>query len=444
VGPFSDTSLTAVSDRLHRGDLDPVELVRESLAAIAEIQPVINAFVTIDADGALAAAERARDELGRGLDRGPLHGVPVAVKDIIDTAGLRTTMGSRHFATNVPTGDAVVVARLREAGAVIVGKTTTHEFAFGPTGDRTANGPGRNPHDPTRMAGGSSAGSAAAVAAGLVPLAVGTDTGGSVRIPAALCGVTGIRPTYGRIPTDGVFPLSWSLDSVGPIAADVAGTAIGWEVLSGNSAAGRAGQVTRIGVVRDVWCNRLADPVRAAFQDSLARLAAHGVDLVDVSVPDGEELYQLYRTVQAVEVVAIHHDRMARAPELFDPEVHSRIEAAEAITAREYALGLRRLAEVRASAAQRFAGIDLMALPTLPIVAPPVDARDADLGGGWRVPREALLAHNGPFSSLGVPAMSLPIPADGLPIGLQLVGPPGADEALLAMAGTVERIVGTT
>ena len=443
VGPFSDTSLSAVSDRLHRGDVDPVELVRESLAAIAEIQPAINAFVTIDTDGALAAAERARDEFARGLDRGPLHGVPVAVKDIVDTAGLRTTMGSRHFATNIPTDDAIVVTRLREAGAVIVGKTTTHEFAFGPTGDRTANGPGRNPHDPTRMAGGSSAGSAAAVAAGLVPLAVGTDTGGSVRIPAALCGATGIRPTYGLIPTDGVFPLSWSLDSVGPLAADVAGTTIGWEVLSGVSAASATGAVSRIGVVRDAWFDQLADPVRAAFQDALAELSAQGVELVDVSVPDGEELYQLYRTVQGVEVVAIHHERMARAPELFDPEVRQRIEAAAAITAREYALGLRRLAEVRASAADRFAGIDMMALPTLPIVAPPVDARDADLGGGWRVPRDALLGHNAPFSSLGVPAMSLPLPVngDGLPIGLQLVGPPGADEALLAMARTVERIL---
>jgi Asp-tRNA(Asn)/Glu-tRNA(Gln) amidotransferase A subunit family amidase len=444
VGPFTNTSLTAVAGRIHRGEVDPVELAEQSLSAIAESQPVLNAFVTVDADGALAAAERARDERARGLDRGPLHGVPVAVKDIVDTAGIRTTMGSRHFATNVPAHDAVVVTRLREAGAVIVGKTTTHEFAFGPTGDRTANGPGRNPHDPARMAGGSSAGSAAAVAAGLVPLAVGSDTGGSVRIPAALCGVTGIRPTFGRIPTDGVFPLSWSLDSVGPIAADVGGTVTGWEVLAGISAAAGDGQLSRIGLVGDAWFDRLADPVRTAFEGALARLSAHGIEVVPVSVPDGEELYELYRTVQAVEVVAIHHDRLTRAPELFDPEVRQRLEAAGSITAREYASGLRRLAEVRGSAAGRFGGVDLMALPTVPIVAPPVDARDADLGGGWRSPRDALLAHNAPFSSLGVPAMSLPIPGDGLPIGLQLVGPPGRDEALLAMARTVERILTAT
>jgi Asp-tRNA(Asn)/Glu-tRNA(Gln) amidotransferase A subunit family amidase len=273
---------------------------------------------------------------------------------------------------------------------------------------------------------------------------VGTDTGGSVRIPAALCGVTGIRPTQGRVPTDGVFPLSWSLDTVGALAADVAGTVTGWEVLTGVSASGATGTVSRIGLVGDAWFDRLSDPVRAAWRGALARLSAHGIELVDVSVPDGEQLYELYRTVQAVEVVAIHHDRMNQAPELFDPEVRQRLDAAGSVTAREYAWNLRRLAEVRGSAADRFAGVDLMALPTVPIVAPPVDARDLDLGGGWRIPRDALLAHNAPFSSLGVPSMSLPIPGEGLPIGLQLVGPPGADEALLAMASSVERILAGT
>src|SRR5215467_5507328 len=208
TGPFTSTTLAEVAGRFRDGTLDPVALTETVLAAIEESQPTLNAFVTVAADAARRDAALARDELASGEDRGPLHGVPVAVKDIVDTAGLLTTMGSRHFAGHIPERDAEVVTRLRAAGAVIVGKTTTHEFAYGPTGDRSANGPGANPRDPSRMAGGSSAGSAAAVAAGLVPLAVGTDTGGSVRIPAALCGVAGIRPTYGRIPTDGVFPLS--------------------------------------------------------------------------------------------------------------------------------------------------------------------------------------------------------------------------------------------
>ena len=200
--------------------------------------------------------------------------------------------------------------------------------------------------------------------------------------------------------------------------------------------------MSRIGVVNDAWFDRLADPVRVAWRDALARLAAHGVELVDVSVPDGAELYELYRTAQSVEAVSIHRDRMTNNPELFDPEVRQRLELAATVTAQDYAVALRRLAEVRATAAERFAGVDLLALPTVPILAPPVDARDADLGGGWRSPRDALLAHNAPFSSLGVPAMSLPIPHDGLPVGLQLVAPPDADATMLAMARTVERIVG--
>src|SRR5215831_15553011 len=221
TGPFTSTSLTAMAARLRDGTLDPVALTDTVLAAIEESQPTLNAFVTVAADAARRDAATARDELARGEDRRPLHGIPVAVKDIVDTAGLLTTMGSRHFADHVPARDAEVVRRLRAAGAVVVGKTTTHEFAYGPTGDVAANGACTNPHDPARMAGGSSAGSAAAVGAGLVPLAIGTDTGGSVRIPAALCGVTGIRPSYARIPTEGVFPLSWSLDTVGVLATDV-------------------------------------------------------------------------------------------------------------------------------------------------------------------------------------------------------------------------------
>ncbi len=435
-------SLAAVAAQLRDGTTDPVALTERSLAATEAAQPAINAFVTVDREGALKAASVARDELRGGTDRGPLHGVPVAVKDLVDTAGLTTTMGSRHFAGHVPDRDAEVVRRLRAAGAVIVGKTTTHEFAYGPTGDRSANGPGANPHDPSRMAGGSSAGSAAAVAAGLVALAVGSDTGGSVRIPAALCGVAGIRPTYGWIPLDGVFPLSGSLDSVGPMAADVAGTAVGWQVLAGEPVT-PLDEVDvarlRIGVPVDAWFDRLDVPVRAAFDALIGRLDALGAHVERVGVPDAEELMQLYRTVQSAEAVAIHRDRMTSAPELFDAEVLQRLRMAAQIPAADYERALARLTEVRAQAAGRLDGVDLLVLTTVPILAPPLGARDTDLGGGWTVPRDALLAHNAPFSVLGLPAMSIPLPSTGpLPAGAQLVGHPGGDLALLAAANAVE------
>jgi aspartyl-tRNA(Asn)/glutamyl-tRNA(Gln) amidotransferase subunit A len=435
--------LADVTAKLRDGTTDPVELTRQALAAIDAYQPSINAFVTVDVDGALAAAEQARAERAHGVRRGPLHGVPVAVKDIVDTAGLTTTMGSRHFAGHVPTTDAEVVTRLRAAGAVIVGKTTTHEFAFGPTGDRAANGAGSNPHDPTRMAGGSSAGSAAAVAAGLIPLAVGTDTGGSVRIPAALCGVVGIRPSMGRVPTDGVFPLSWSLDTVGVLAGDVAATRTGWSILTGDSADRAAVSLAglRVGLVTGEWFERLAPNVADAFADFRRALEAAGVAMTPVAVPDAADLNQLYRTVQAVEALSIHQDRMARAPELFDPEVRQRLELAATVSAPDYAVARRRLDEVRATAAARLSDVDILVLPTTPVTAPEVNARDTDLGGGWTVPRDALLAHDALWGVLGLPAVSLPIPAAGpLPVGAQLVGRPAQDEELLAAALAIEAV----
>ena len=444
-GPFSGTSIDEVAVALRDGTTDPVALVEQVLDAVHSSQPTLNAFVTVSTKQARRDAVLARDELAHGQDRGVLHGIPIAVKDIVDTAGIPTTMGSRHFSANVPAHDAEVVVRLRDAGAVIVGKTTTHEFAFGPTGDRAANGPGANPHDPTRMAGGSSAGSAAAVGAGLVPLAVGTDTGGSVRIPAALCGVVGIRPTMGAVPTDGVFPLSWSLDTVGVLANNVADTAIGWRVLAGSPdpmPAPPPVETLRIGLVTGAWFERLDDVVGARFH-GLAELLESGAAAVEpVTVPDAEELRALYATVQLVEALAIHADRMAKAPELFDPEVLQRLQAAVELPAAGYANELRLLAKLRATAADRLAGFDVLLLPTVPILAPPLGIRDADVGGGWTSPRDALLAHNALWSVLGLPAISIPIPnPDGLPVGAQLVGRPGGDAELLAIAETIEQLL---
>jgi len=444
-GPFSGRSINEVAARLRDGSTDPVRLVEEVLHAAQASQASLNAFVTLSSELAMREATRARDELAGGKDRGLLHGMPVAVKDIVDTAGITTTMGSRHFSTNVPSRDAEVVIRLREAGAIVVGKTTTHEFAFGPTGDRAANGPCANPHDTSRMAGGSSAGSAAAVGAGIVPFAVGTDTGGSVRIPAALCGVVGIRPTMGLVPTDGVFPLAWSLDTVGVLANDVAGTAAAWRVLA--DAPGQATppppvETLRFGHVTGSWFERLDDVVRARFDGLTQMLVSRAAQVQPVTVPDAEELRARYATVQLVEALAIHQDRMAAAPELFDPEVLQRLQAAVDIPAVAYASELHNLARVRSTAGDRLAGYDVLVLPTVPVLAPPLGARDADIGGGWTSPRDALLAHNALWGALGLPAISVPIPnPGGLPVGVQLVGRPGGDAELLAIAQTVESLL---
>lgn len=449
AGPFAGVTLNELGDRLRSGETDPVELVAGALAAVPLTQPKLNAFAALDPDRAMTAAARLREELRRGFDRGPLHGIPVAVKDVVDTAGLATAMGSRHFAGHVPARDAEAVVRLRAAGAVVVGKTTTHEFAYGPTGDRAANGPCANPRDPRRMAGGSSAGSAAAVAAGLVPLALGTDTGGSVRIPAALCGVVGLRPSFGKIPTTGVFPLSWSLDTVGPIAGCVTDAALGLDAMTGTTAAGRrpagigpAPSALRLGIPTAGWFERLDDAVASAVAELLDRLRAAGARIRAVPVPDVAELLQLYRTVQSAEAVSVHVERMTQAPELFDPEVLDRLKAAADVPAWDYARSLRRLGELRSRAGDRLADVDVLLLPTVPVRAPLLGSRDADLGGGWRAPRDALLAFTTPFSVLGLPAISVPaglLQTGELPVGTQLVGHPGGDDELLAAARIVEQ-----
>jgi Asp-tRNA(Asn)/Glu-tRNA(Gln) amidotransferase A subunit family amidase len=426
-GPFAGRTLDELARELRAGRTTAERLVSEALAAVAEQNDTLNAFVAVDPDGALAAARTADRELAGGTDRGPLHGVPVAVKDLIDVAGLPAEMGSRHFAGNVADTDAACVTRLREAGAVIVGKTTTHEFAYGPTGDVSAHGPSRNPWDPRRMTGGSSGGSAAAVAAGLVPLALGTDTGGSVRIPAALCGVAGFKPAFDAIPAGGVFPLAPSFDHVGVLARTAGDCFLAYEVLSGRT-------VGRARDPRVAWLDpsglHPCDPevLRAAAK------AAGAADEVALPPGAGEALRDVYTTIQSAEAGDVHADRVARAPELFEPETLDRIRGAMEVPAWKFLRATaerRRLAEVVAGL---FDGHDVLALPTVPLTAPPLLRRHTVIDGREIAVRPALLALTCPWNVLGWPALTVPAgTAGGLPVGLQLVCRPG-DEHLLAAA----------
>ncbi|WP_346106997.1 amidase, partial [Nonomuraea maheshkhaliensis] len=331
-GPFTGRTVTDLARELRDRKTTSVDLVERALGAVAVLDPALNAFVTVDAGGALAAARRADEELSGGGDRGPLHGVPVAVKDLIMVAGVPATMGSRHFAGYVPDADAACVTRLREAGAIIVGKTTTHEFAYGPTGDRSATGASRNPWDPARMSGGSSGGSGAAVAAGMVPLAIGTDTGGSVRIPAALCGIAGFKPAYDAIPADGVFPLSATLDHVGVLAGTPDDCLLAYRHLA-RDGGGAVREGT--GLVRVAWLDPGAvfdgDPrvTRTAAPVAASVAAASGAaDEVRLSEEVVAELRETYLAIQSCETAAVHAERLERAPELFDDEVLERLRVA--------------------------------------------------------------------------------------------------------------------
>lgn len=427
-GPFTGRSVTDLARELRDRKTTSVDLVEQALGAVAVLDPALNAFVTVDAGGALEAARRADEELSGGGDRGPLHGLPVAVKDMIMVAGVPATMGSRHFAGYVPEADAACVTALREAGAVVVGKTTTHEFAYGPTGDRSATGPSRNPWDPERMSGGSSGGSGAAVAAGMVPLALGTDTGGSVRIPAAVCGIAGFKPAYDAIPADGVFPLSTTLDHVGVLAGTPGDCLIAYRHLAGDGGGpGREG----------------TEPVRVAWLDPgslfdgdprvtrTVRAASGAADEVRLSEEVAAELRETYLAIQSCETAAVHAERLERAPELFDAEVLERLRAAAELPGWRYVRALEARRRLAGTVGALFERHDVLALPAVPIVAPPVGAREMEVDGRSVAVRPALLALTSPWNVLGFPALTVPAgTVDGLPVGLQLVCRPG-DEPLL-------------
>ena len=433
AGPFAGVSITDLARRLRAGATTARELAESALAAADAFNPELNCYVTTDHEGARLAADQADRELASGLDRGPMHGIPVGVKDLIDTAGLRTTRGSRHFDRHVPAADAAVVIALREAGAVIVGKTHTHQYAYGPTGDVAHTGPARNPHDPSRMTGGSSSGSGAAVAAGLVPAAVGTDTGGSVRIPAALCGVVGLRPSQGAVSTEGVFPLSVSLDTVGPLAATVADAALLWSILAGRPVDPVPVAGLRVGVVRDDVVDRVVPSQAAALERACKALSTAGFVLSEVAVPEMADWARRYLDIIGPEARSLHADRVVDAPSDFEPEVLARLTKAAEVPGWRYVAAQ----EIRVRLAGGYpdrVGVDLLVLPTVPIAAPPVGVRDADLGAGWTDPAGALLAFNSPWSLLGLPAISVPVVDDGLPGSVQLVGRTGGENQLLATA----------
>ncbi|SEG97028.1 aspartyl-tRNA(Asn)/glutamyl-tRNA(Gln) amidotransferase subunit A [Nonomuraea solani] len=450
-GPFTGRTLIDLARDLRDGSTTAAELTGLALDAIAALDPGLNAFVTVDAQGALDAARRADEELAGGTDRGPLHGIPVGVKDLIRVAGLPATMGSRHFAGYVPDTDAACVTRLRRAGAVIAGKTTTHEFAYGATGDRSANGPSRNPWDPSRMSGGSSGGSTAAVAAGMIPLALGTDTGGSVRIPAALCGIAAFKPAYGAIAPDGVFPLSRTFDHVGVLASDAAGCRLAYAALTSpfsathSSTASPSGahpsaappSDTRPSAARVAWLDpaglfdgdaRVTDAVRAV---------AGPMEEVRLPVGAGEELREIYSVVVSCEAAEVHAERLTKAPELFGQELRERLGAAATLPGWRYVRAMAARERPAAAVRALFDRHDVLALPAVPFTAPPLDQRAMDLNGRQISVLTALFALTSPWNVLGLPALSVPAGlVDGLPVGLQLVCRPGNEHLLFETAIT--------
>ncbi len=379
----------------------------------------------------------------QGARPGPLSGIPVVVKDLIDVAGVPTRCGSAVLADAPPAHqDAAVVAGLRAAGAVVLAKTHTHEFGYGPTGDVAATGACRNPHDPRRITGGSSSGSAALVAAGLVPLAVGTDTGGSGRIPAALCGVVGLKPARGVLSTSGAFPLSETLDHIALLSADVEGVSAAFSALTGRRIdPGAAVTGLVIGRPTDPYW-RVHDPEIAAAVDRAARtLCEAGAVLREVTLPGIDELAATYRVIVGVEAYATHRHWLGRRPGDYQPATAARLHAAGEHTAADYVTAQRTRRRLATELTDRLhaEGTDLLLVPTTPLRATPIGARQVDAPDGTRVDvLPALLALTLPFNLLGWPAVSVPAPGvNGLPVGVQLAAVRGGEQAVLAAGARI-------
>ena len=439
--------LRELGRRLRAGEISSVALTEAALRRTAATEPVLRAFVVVLTEEARAAAREADRELAAGADRGPLHGIPVAIKDIFDVAGVPTRCGSRARQHAAPARtDAEAVARWRRGGAVVLGKTVTQEFAAG-----VISAPSRNPWDPERIPGGSSGGSAVAVAAGICPVALGSDTGGSVRIPAAACGVVGLKPTFGMIPTSGCFPLSPSLDTVGPIAGTVEDALFAYRALGGSGGPGWTtgdGDLrgVRIGVPGGWFAQRVQPGVRAAFSDAVTTLRSLGATIVEAPWPGAAAARAAAFLISRVEAAAVHRETMRDHPDAIGDALRGRWAAASLVSGSDYALARRARTAIRDGMARLFAAhrLDALATPTLPASAAlaetltvPHDDGDEDVGN-------AFLRLTMPFNTTGQPALSLPCGFDNLnlPIGLHLAGRPFEEGALCRIGNTYERAAG--
>jgi aspartyl-tRNA(Asn)/glutamyl-tRNA(Gln) amidotransferase subunit A len=444
-----DLDLLAAADALRRRSVSPVELVEACLARIAALDPSLNAFVTVTGEQALARARECEAELARGRSRGALHGIPIALKDNIDTAGIRTTAAAAAFTARVPEANAEVARRLEEAGAILLGKLNMDECAYGVSSTTGHFGAVANPWAPERIAGGSSGGPAAAVAARLCYGALGTDTGGSIRQPAAYCGIVGFKPTHGLVSTRGVVPLSWSLDHVGPMCRTVADAAVLLQAIAGYDAAdphsiaappaeylratAEGTRRLRLGRPAGFWFEELDADVAAAIDAALARLGELTAGVTHVELPPVPSLSILF-----VEASAYLGDAVKKAPDGFSPATRALVEMGAKISATSYAEAQRKLALARRATQSIFESVDLLVAPTTPDLPMTIDeARTVQPRRG-----PPLSARNTtPFNIYGLPTISIPcgFSRTGLPVGLQIAGPPLGEARVLALGAAYQR-----
>jgi aspartyl-tRNA(Asn)/glutamyl-tRNA(Gln) amidotransferase subunit A len=442
-------TISEIAPAVASGKVKSEKLTEDCLAKISELNPTLNAFITVTADEALQQARHADKEIAGGRRIGPLHGIPISLKDLIDQKGVPTTAGSLVRKDHVADQDAVVTSRLREAGAVFVGKTNLHEFAFGTTSEDSGFGSIRNPHDPSRSPGGSSGGSAVAVATGMSLGTIGTDTGGSIRIPAAACGIVGLKPEWGQISASGVVPLSRQLDHVGPLAASVSDAWLLYNALQkpseqiGDALDATSLEGMRFGRPAGYLFDRLDAEVEHRIRETIALLQQKGATVTDVALPHADDMAAIYLHLVFGDAAEYHARTLVSRPQDYTTPVRLRLEMARYVLAEDYIRALRGKELITREVDRALDGVDALVLPSLSIPAPPIGAATMPVKGGSDAVRTLMLRCTQPFNLSGHPAISIPCgrTGEGLPIGLQLVGHKGRTPALVQAALAAEAAI---
>lgn len=436
--------------------LSPVELTTLLLERIAHVDKQLNSYITVMENEALAQAKQAEREIAEGKYRGPLHGVPIALKDLLHTKGVRTTAGSQVLAENVPNEDATVVKKLKEAGAIIIGKLNMHEFAFGVTNKNKHFGNANNPWDVERSPGGSSGGSGAAVAAGLAFAALGSDTGGSIRTPSALCGIYGLKPTFGRVSKFGAIPLAWSLDHIGPMARSAKDLAIVLQAIAGfdyrdpttvqvevpDYVALLENRVSglKIGMPTNYFFDYLEEEIEVSVKEAIKKLESLGATIVDVTIPNLHlSEYSELVTIQS-EAATYHHDTLLEKSHLYGSDVRTTLQAGELVTAVQYLKAQQARRLIREEMLRIFEEVDVIVAPTVSMVAPKWKESFKTIQGESKAVTAEFVRFAAPANLTGIPSLSIPtgFSTYGLPIGMQLMGRPFQEGTLLSLATAYE------
>ena len=441
--------------------LSPVELTRSLLERVERLNPTLGAYISVMSETASAEAAAAEAEISRGTYRGPMHGIPVAIKDIIYTEGVLTSAGSRVLADHVPDYDSTIVERLRAAGAVLLGKLNLSEFAVGGTIDHPYGTP-RNPWNLDRSAGGSSSGSGVAVAGGLCAGALGSDTGGSIRGPSAFCGIVGLRPTYGRVTRHGVVPMSWSLDTVGPMTRTVEDCAIMLQAIAGrderdssssaepvpdyvDALAGRSGTI-KVAIPPDAFeYEGLDDEVRSGVMSAVDSLAELGADIDDVSLPISAKSGAVFLATADVDAANFHLDWLKTRGDLYDWSTRTRLESAVLTPATTYLRAQRARTLIKNEMMTALEDHDVIVLPASPTLAPPISQSTGSPGGYYQGRLDlGRRQYTSPAALAGLPAISVPcgFSENGLPVGVQIIGRPFAEDVVLNVAHRYEQAAG--